>query len=238
MKRQYPIIITVRDRLTDLQSLLTWLDNVGQQEVWLCDNASTYPPVVKFLSETRHHVVYNNQNLGHRAPWLSGLVAELGAERPFVVTDPDVVPCATCPSDALDYFADTLQVHHDLDKVGFSLRIDDLPNHYRHRDDVIAWERQFWVNQFKPGFFFAPIDTTFAMYRPGIGHQNSRALRTQPPYEAHHMPWYENTSDPTPEQQYYIAHADRLISNWNSERIPANVRAQLNILHSRGPTSP
>ena len=238
MKRQYPIIITVRDRVTDLQSLLSWLEDVGQREIWLCDNASTYPPTVKFLADTRYQVVYNHQNLGHRAPWLSGLVAELGADRPFVVTDPDVVPCATCPFDALDYFSDTLQTHHDMDKVGFSLRIDDLPEHYRHRDEVITWERQFWTNQFAPGLFFAPIDTTFAMYRPGVGHQNSRSLRTQPPYEAHHMPWYENTSAPTPEQQYYVTHADRLISNWNSDRIPANVRAQLKVLPSQGNTSP
>jgi len=41
------------------------------------------------------------------------------------------------------------------------------------------------------------------------------------------MPWYDNTSSPTPEQAYYVAHADRLISNWNSDRIPANVRAKL-----------
>lgn len=52
MKRQYPIIITVRDRLTDLLSLLEWLGNIGQREVWLCDNASTYEPMVKFLANT------------------------------------------------------------------------------------------------------------------------------------------------------------------------------------------
>jgi hypothetical protein len=75
------------------------------------------------------------------------------------------------------------------------------------------------------------------MYRSGVGHQNSRSLRTQPPYEAHHMPWYENASAPTPEQRYYVAHADRLISNWNSDRIPANVRAQLKALHSPSSTS-
>lgn len=164
---------------------------------------------------------------------LSGLAAELGADRPFVVTDPDVVPCETCPLDALDYFAETLRVHHDMDKVGFSLRIDDLPAHFAHRESVVAWERQFWTNHFKPGFFFAPIDTTFAVYRPGLGHQNSRSLRSQPPYEARHLPWYEDSANPTVEHSYYVAHADRLVSNWNSERIPANVRAKLRHLDAR-----
>jgi len=238
MKRQFPIIITVRDRLSDLLLLLDWLNNVGQREVWLCDNASTYEPMVRFLSTTKHHVIYNQRNLGHRSPWLSGLVAELGATRPFVVTDPDVVPCETCPLDALDYFWETLQLHHDMDKVGFSLRIDDLPVHFAHRKSVIAWERQFWNQEFKPGFFFAPIDTTFAVYRPGLGHQNGRSLRATSPYEARHMPWYENSNEPTAEQRYYKLNADRLVSNWNSDRIPANVRAKLRHLGNNETNQP
>jgi hypothetical protein len=230
MNRQYPVIITVRDRLSPLVQLLEWLDGVGQHDIWLCDNASTYEPMVKFLANTSHRVVLNERNLGHRAPWLSGLVAELGADRPFIISDPDVVPCESSPKDAVDYFVETLRVNPHIDKVGFSLRLDDLPAHFAHRDDVIAWERQFWTNQFYPGFFFAPIDTTFAVYRAGLGHQNGRSLRSQPPYEARHLPWYEDTAHPTEEHTYYVKHADRLISNWNSDRIPANVRAKLSHL--------
>ena len=183
--------------------------------------------MVKFLANTSCHVVYNDRNLGHRAPWLSGLSAELGAEHPFVVTDPDVVPCETCPIDALDYFWETLQTYPEFDKVGFSLRIDDLPEHFTHRENVIAWERQFWTNEFVPGFYHAPIDTTFAVHRPGLHHQNWRSLRAHSPYDARHMPWYANSAVPSEEDTYYVAHADRLISNWNSDRIPANVRAKL-----------
>lgn len=72
--RQYPVIITVRDRLSCLRQLLNWLEGAEQHEIWLCDNASTFPPLVEFLKTTKHNVVYNNFNLGHRAPWLSGLV--------------------------------------------------------------------------------------------------------------------------------------------------------------------
>ena len=80
MKRQYPVIIIVRDRLSPLLSLLEWLENAGQHDIWLCDNASTYEPTVKFLANTSHHVVNNERNLGHRSPWLSGLAAELDVE--------------------------------------------------------------------------------------------------------------------------------------------------------------
>lgn len=79
--RQYPVIITVRDRLSYLRQLIDWLESFGQNEIWLCDNDSTYPPMVDFLRTTTHHVVFNKFNLGHRAPWLSGLVPQLGNEK-------------------------------------------------------------------------------------------------------------------------------------------------------------
>ena len=124
MVKQYPVIITVRDRLTCLKELLDWLETAGQNEIWLCDNASTYPPLVEFLRTTKHHVVYNNYNLGHRAPWLSGLVPELGQDRFFIISDPDVVPDKNTPKDVFKFFEDAFLMNPKIDKVGFSLRID------------------------------------------------------------------------------------------------------------------
>jgi len=48
------------------------------------------------------------------------------------------------------------------------------------------------------------------------------------------MPWYDDTTHPTEKQAYDVQHADRLVSNWNSERIPANVRAKLAHLDRSG----
>lgn len=234
MKRQYPVIITVRDRLSPLRQLLEWLEVVGQHDIWLCDNATTYGPLVEYLAVTPYKVVRNTRNLGHRAPWLSGLAAEIGHDKPFIVTDPDVVPTAGCPYDVLELFEHTLHSHTEFDKVGFSLKIDDLPDHYANKADVIAWETQFWTDKFSPRFYRAPIDTTFAMYRPGLNQQNGKALRSAPPYEARHLPWYQNSSSLTEEDRYYTAHVDRLITNWNDQRIPANVRAKLVNLRTSG----
>jgi len=231
--RQFPVIINVRDRLKPLLDLIAWLERQGQENIWLCDNDSTYPPMVEFLGSTPHHVRLNGLNLGHRAPWLSGLVAELGLDSHFIVTDPDVVPLHECPSDALDLFYDTLNHYPNIDKVGFSLRIDDLPNHYVHREEVILWESQFWKNVHPSGFFIADIDTTFAMYRPGEHHQNHNSLRSAPPYTARHTPWYQNSNYPTDEQTYYVNHADALIINWDKKELSASLRAQLLQLRSQ-----
>ena len=227
MVKQYPVIITVRDRLSCLEQLLSWLEGMGQNEIWLCDNASTFPPLVKFLETTKHNVVYNNFNLGHRAPWLSGLVPKLGNEKYFIISDPDIVPDTNTPSDVLKLFEYMLQSNPKIDKVGFSLQIDDLPNHFIHKSDVITWETQFWQNIYCPGYYKAPIDTTFAMYRPGSGHQNGNSLRSAPPFTARHLPWYQDSTNLSEEDAYYIEHSDHLITNWNSDKLPATVRAQL-----------
>jgi len=213
------------------------LEAVGQRQIWLCDNDSTYPPLLDYLATTPHHVVRNGRNLGHRAPWLSGLAAELGNDRPFIVSDPDVVPTTACPPDALALFERTLQQHPELDKVGFSLKIDDLPDHYANKAAVITWETPFWSDRFSPLFYRAPIDTTFAMYRAGFGHNNERALRSAPPYEARHLPWYQDSSAPTEEDRYYADHVDRTITNWNDDRVPANVRAMVAKLRSTSETT-
>jgi hypothetical protein len=209
-----PIIINVRDRLSPLVELVDWLERAGQTDIWLVDNASTYSPLVEWLDASPHHVVRTGRNLGHRAPWLSGVVADVGQDSYFVVSDPDVVPDPRCPLDAL------FDRYPDVDKIGFGLCIHDLPDQYRHRDAVVAWESQFWKNKAESGVYRAPIDTTFCLYRPGLGHRDDNALRTSAPYVARHLPWYADSASPTAEDVYYREHADPLISNWDQEVLP------------------
>ena len=237
MSRTLPIIINTRDRLSPLLLLLEWLEKCGQTNIWLCDNASTYPPMVEFLSTTKHNVVHLGFNLGHRAPWLSGLVAEHGYNTHFVVTDPDVVPTDDCPSDLFEKFAVTLDQHPEIDKIGLSLKIDDLPDHYRHKNDVITWEQQFWTTTYVEGFYKADVDTTFAVYRPGGGHQNGNSLRSMAPYSARHMPWYEDSVTTNAELDFYIKNADPLIINWDHITLPASLRAHLQQLRGQSSTS-
>lgn len=217
----YHVIINVRDRLASLVPLVDWLERAGNAEIWLLDNGSTYEPLLDYLAASPHHVRRTHANLWHTAPWLSGLVPELNRHAPIVVTDPDVVPDEACPLDALDHFAAVLEAHPDIAKVGFGLRIDDLPAHYAHRDTVVAWEQKYWEHEVQPGLYAAPIDTTFAMYRAGVGYVLDPALRTGAPYLARHLGWYEDSAHPSDELLHYRAHADPLTTNWEGERAPA-----------------
>jgi len=216
-----PVIINVRDRLAPLLELLGWLERAGARRVILVDNASSYPPLVEYLAGTPHRVVPARRNLGQRAPWLTGVVQSVALSGPYVVSDPDVVPDPGCPADVFDRFADLLARHREVSRVGFGLRIDDLPECYRQRDRVIAWESQFWEDEVEPGVFAADVDTTFAMYRAGRGDRYAPALRTGPPYVARHLPWYEDSLDPTEEERFYRDHLDPSVNSWNQERLPA-----------------
>ncbi len=221
MPDQYPIFITVRDRLSTLEQLVDWLEAAGQEEIWLIDNFSTYEPLVQYLEHSPHRVVRTWRNLGHRAAWLSGSVQRYAHDRFYVVTDPDVVPDPTCPMDALDHFRRLLDRYAEIDKVGFGMRIDDLPDHYALRDDVCDWEAPFWKDEVEPGVYRAGIDTTFALYRPLDRRDDMmKALRTGFPYVARHLPWYADSANLTAEDRYYRDHADRTISNWDRDELP------------------
>jgi hypothetical protein len=218
-RRGVPVIINVRDRLTPLRQLVGWLETAGVEEIYLLDNASTYPPLLDYLDSSPHRVISAGGNLGHQAPWISGTVARVAPDRRYVVTDPDVVPDEECPLDALERFGELLDRYDDICYVGFGLRIDDLPEHYRHRDQVRQWEAQFWVDEVEPGVYRADIDTTFALYEPGVRRRGA-SLRTGPPYVARHLPWYADTDHPTEEDRYYRDHLDPGVNTWDQETLP------------------
>jgi hypothetical protein len=216
-----PVFIIVRDRLSPLRRLIAWLEQAGHDEIWLIDNDSTFPPLLEFLDTTPHQVVRLERNLGHRSPFLSGTVQRIAADRHFVITDPDVVPDQACPLDAIDHFRELLDRYPEIDKVGFGLRIDDLPETYPLAADVRAWEARFWANEVEPGVYRADIDTTFALYRPlDRRHREDSALRTGAPYVAQHLPWYLGPDDLGDEDRWYREHGEPTTLNWDREELP------------------
>jgi hypothetical protein len=185
-----PIFIVSRDRLTPLQRLVSWLERVGCVEIYILDNDSAYEPLLEWYRESPHTVLALGQNYGKNALWLAPGVFDRVRGRRFVYSDPDIVPDESCPLDALDRFGELLDRYLAVTKAGFGLRIDDLPDHYPHKSAVLAWERRFWDWPLGRGAYYAPIDTTFALYRPGSGARPNEAVRTGPPYVARHDSWY------------------------------------------------
>jgi hypothetical protein len=219
-----PVLIVCRDRVEPLRRLVTWLESAGHERLVFVDNDSTFEPLLSYYQETSHQVIRLGRNLGHLSVWDGNVLQMIGHDGAFVVTDCDVVPDQDAPHDALDHFADLLFRYSDIDKVGFGLRIDDLPPSYQFRTEVIDWESQFWESEVEPGVFRADIDTTFALYRPSAPKGAYRALRTGLPYVARHLPWYSDSLRLSVEDQYYREHALSGVSNWDVEEIPPELQ--------------
>jgi hypothetical protein len=214
----YPVFIVCRDRLTCLVGLLDWLESVGNaDEVYLIDNASTWPPLLDYYASTPHTVIRTGANHGHRVGWSAGILRQYAAGRPFIYTDPDVLPVEDCPDDAIARMASVLHQVRGLAKCGFSIKIDDLTPWIAHR--AVAWETKYWQNyDHHIGAYFAPIDTTFALYAPYMTRRfRYNAYRLPPPHSIRHLPWYMHPDDMDAEERYYIAHADPTISNYTRD---------------------
>jgi hypothetical protein len=216
-----PVLINCRDRLGSLVELVEWLERAGQNRIYLVDNDSAYPPLLEYFERSPHEVIRLGRNAGRVSAWEADLFGKLDIEGRFVFTDPDVVPAEECPLDAIGYFGEILDMFPERGKAGFGLRIDDLPDAYKFKREVVSWESRFWVTQLAPRLYDAPIDTTFALYRePGPHSVDQAAVRTGFPYVARHTTWYlDNGSLPDDEQFYRRRSEGDDVNNWGRDTL-------------------
>lgn len=205
-----PIIINNFNRLDSLLKLIHSLEERGYGNIIILDNDSTYPPLLEYYRETPYEVIYLHRNVGFLALWKTDVYKRFRKQF-YVYTDSDVVLDKQCPEDFMKVFLSVLKKHPGCMKVGFGIRIDDLPDCYKEKQSVIKWESQYWENK-REGFLFkARVDTTFALYRPYCSGGSSPHLvfRTDFPYVIQHLPWYQDTDHLTEEEQYYVAHSKK-----------------------------
>ncbi len=212
--RKIPVIINNRNRYTYLTQLIEWLENAGLRNIIILDNESSYPPLLNYYHNSPHKVVHLGRNVGPRALWESSELKYLLSDY-YIYTDADVLPDASQGINIVEIMYEALLKNITLDKVGLALRIDDLPDYFALKKDVIEWESQFWKRAVNDAFFIAAVDTTFALYAPfAQGGGECKAWRTNFPAVAQHLPWYENSSAPNEENEYYRNHAAPLSSHW------------------------
>lgn len=204
---EIPIIINNFNRLEFLRKLLDGLEKRNHKNIIILDNQSTYPPLIEFYKTTKHKVVFLDKNYGYRALWKSGLYHQF-KKNFFVYTDSDMEIIKECPDNFMEFFRNVLLANKNCKKVGFSLKIDDLPDTYKLKKDVIEWESKFYKNKISDQLYRAQLDTTFAMYRPfSFKHTASHIplmYRTAFPYQIKHLPWYVDSENISDEEKYYM----------------------------------
>lgn len=214
LKRNIPIIIIVRDRLNCLKELLSRLQHDGYHNLILLNNNSTFRPLLDYLSQSQLKVLNLNDNLGHTALWKIKSLEKLIKSNWFVYTDPDVIPTLESKSEYIATFFESLLNLTNFKKSGFSLKIDDLPDHFHLKKTVIAWEKQFYSRKIKGNFYIADIDTTFALYRPNTPYCFGPALRSAELF-SRHLPWYLDGSNLNEDELFYRNNASKAVTTWN-----------------------
>lgn len=216
--KKIPIIINNYNRLEMLLKLINSLEKRGYQNIIIIDNNSTYPPLIDYYNNTQYRVIRLSENVGYLSLWKTDIYKEFISQY-YVYTDSDVEIIDECPSDFLKYFYEILKRYPYTGKVGFSLKIDDLPRSFAQRDDVIRWEQRFWQNRIEDNLYLAPIDTTFALYSPFCkwgGNFFDQHIRVGYPYQVRHLPWYIDSNNLSPEDTFYISQI-RTKTHWSSK---------------------
>lgn len=201
-----PIVLNNRNRFSYLKQLVDWLTAAGYTNIFILDNASDYPELLDYYKQTPAKVVYLERNAGYKALWQSDLFNEI-RNGYYVYSDSDLMPGANCPKNLLYRLYQVLE-KYPVEKCGPALRINDLPDHYERRQEVIAQESKHW-NKLEENVYDAPIDTTFALYKPfAYGDaEELKACRVGGDLEFIHLPWYEDSKNLTKEAEYYKKNA-------------------------------
>ena len=213
--------IIFRDRVTYARSCAASMRLAGLDPV-IVDHGSTWPAALSWLTKLEQdgtEVLYRGS--GHpRLLWEWPPFLDSRGPSRYVVTDPDVIPADRCPLDWPQRLSDLLDEYPGAGKAALGLRIDNLPERYSRRQQVIDWEQQFWQDELEPGVYRAAVDTTLAVYRERSRFELD-GLRTGGLYVADHLAWHENLEQPTPEQAYYYSHAERGIAHWAARGVSA-----------------
>lgn len=201
--RDIPVVINNYNRISHLLKLIDWLEKAEMQNIYIIDNASTYQPLLDYYNTTKHNVIKLNANLGYKAFWDTSIHLWFKG-LPYIYTDPDVVPIEECPADAVRFLQEILNMYKKINKVGFGLKIDDIPDFYQNKLAVIEWEKKYWEQPVAKDLYKADIDTTFALYRSNsVKQQWGKTFRTGGKYLARHLPWYENPDSLSEEEIFY-----------------------------------
>lgn len=200
-----PIFVISFNRFSSLKKCVERYKKDGYKNINIIDNCSDDSDLLEYLAKVDCKVYHMNKNWGHMVFWECGLFDEIINSSYYIVTDPDVLPVADCPSDYVEHFYNVIQ-KYDVNKVGFALDLTDLPVENRNRMDIVRFESFYYDNviSLNPLLYDAMIDTTFALYKPGIMNDFYRGIRTGKPYIAKHLGWYFDSEDLSDEQKSYL----------------------------------
>jgi len=204
--KDIPIFICNFNRLGPTKDLVESLLKRDYNNITIIDNASKYPPLLEWYEKCPATVVKLEVNLHQGIFNLLPQFDHIRCNGFYVWTDSDIVPVEETPKDFLDHMVEII-LEYGMPKLGLSLKLDDIPDHYKHKEEAIKHESIFTKLghiDSKYGIVWkAPIDTTFAICATPDCGLCQEAYRMNWPYTARHIPWYYD-SDNLPEDEKFM----------------------------------
>jgi glycosyltransferase involved in cell wall biosynthesis len=208
-----PILIINYNRLADLKALINFLQERKHKNIVIVDNNSTYPPLLDYYKTIEQDVTIErmNKNYGHMVFWENRELYNKYSKGYHIITDADIIPNENLPSNYIRQLLDILDKNKNVTKVGFALRIDDIPDYYQHKQKVLEWEKKHWENNIGNNLYLNELDTTFAIYPPRYKYDLLNfysAIRVAGDFTAKHNGWYIDNQNLTEEEEYYFETAN------------------------------
>jgi hypothetical protein len=212
---EIPIIIINYNQFKNLKIMVDFFVNRGMKKIIIIDNNSDYPPLLEYYkscSKEEITIEIMPKNLGHMVFFENNYLQKKYAKGYYFLTDPDILPNPNLPQDFVSHMIHTMdKYNHKITKVGFALDLDSIPHHYPLKTKVIDWESKYWEEMLDEDTYSAPIDTTFALYKPKFpkysttkGSTFYKAIRLAGNFTAKHMGWYVDPSNLSIEEKNYF----------------------------------
>lgn len=217
-ENEIPIIVPVFNLVSYTKFMVDQLDGLGLDNYIICDNDSTYPPMIDYLNELSktRRVAFLGENIGPRAyaetPEFLSILPDY-----FIVTDPDLVFNDELPKNFMRKMKRVLDMY-GISKVGFAIDIEKTKDKFFDAAQVKRWEGSYWLNEMKQyeerdSLYAAPIDTTFCLYRKDRvieelsksrnGITSTSAFRIGGRFTCEHMGWWRDQPLDVEEEEYY-----------------------------------
>ena len=216
---QIKIVINNRNRLTTTRNMVEHLLRMNPEEdIVIIDNGSTYPPLLQWYAEAGNAFeVVSKGNIGHTALWTLGMQSTLGQY--FVYTDSDIELDPEMPLNWKLQMINLIE-KYEINKVGLSIRVDDIPDHYPLKEQVINQQARCWQDEVEPGVFRADTDTTFALYK-NVGANMYQSLRVaRMGFKSRHTPFYLDFNSLSEEERYILDNHDpRFLTQYTIQHV-------------------
>ena len=211
-----PAFIINYNRLTLPKNMAEFLSKNENVDVYIIDNNSSYKPLLEWYETCPYNVIHMGGNYGHTVFWEHKLYEKYVKTGLYILTDSDL-DLSEIPDDWLEVLIEGLN-KYKYNKVGFSLKTDDLPES-TFRDEIVGWESQFCVPKARALdalYTEAHIDTTFALHKTDE-HAIYSSIRVNHPYTAKHIPWYYTDFDILPDDEKYYFNNLKTSTLWSRQ---------------------